>query len=159
MNPKLQAKITEKLNRIKVKDVMTRSPITTTPDENLSDLADIFIKSKISGVPVVNASKKMVGIITTTDFLRLMGEMNKGSFVGLNQEKNANVIVGDVMTKSVMSVNETHTLHDVVNIMCDKKIHTIPVTKDDQLIGVVGRRDVIMYFYAALRDSVEESNQ
>ena len=58
MAQRIEEIITEKLSKIKIKDVMTRSVITTTTDEPLSDLADILIKTKISGVPVVTGDKK-----------------------------------------------------------------------------------------------------
>ena len=60
------------------------------------------------------------------------------------------------MSKNVVAVAENQTLFDVVDIMCEKKIHTIPVLRGEKLVGVLGRRDVIMFFYAAVRDSIEE---
>ena len=51
---KIEERIAEKLNRIKVKDIMTRSVMTTHEEETLSDLADLLIRTKISGVPVVD---------------------------------------------------------------------------------------------------------
>ena len=159
MGQKIEEKISEKLNRIKVKDVMTRSPITTTEEETLSDLADLLIKTKISGVPVLNKDKKIVGIITTTDFLDLMGKIKQGSFEEVGHAANVNPLVKGVMTKNVVTITDGHTLLDAVNIMCEKNIHTLPVVKDERLVGVIGRRDVIMYFYAAVRDSIEELKQ
>ena len=159
MSQKIEEKITEKLNKIKVKDVMTRSVITTTEDETLSDLADLLIKTKISGVPVVDGEKKIVGIITTTDFLDLMGKVKDGYFSHPGQGTSANPRVNHVMTKDVTTITEGHTLLDVVNMMCTKGIHTLPVVRDEKLIGIIGRRDIIMYFYAAVRDSIEELSQ
>src|SRR3989338_699713 len=156
MSQRVEERISEKLNRIKVKDVMTRSVITTQEDETLSDLADLLIKKKISGVPVLNHENKIAGIITTTDFLDLMGKIKAGVFTALGEKAGANPRVKSVMTKNVVTITENHTLLDAVNIMCLKNIHTLPILKDDNLIGVLGRRDIIMYFYAAVRDSIEE---
>jgi len=158
MNEKVKERIATKLKKIKVKDIMTRSVITTSEEETLSDLADLLIKTKISGTPVLNRDKKIVGIITTADFLELMGKIKEGSSTHFGHTA-ANPRVKSVMTKDVTTLKEEHTLLDVVNIMCERNIHTLPVVRSEKLIGVVGRRDVIMYFYAALRDSVEELNQ
>ena len=156
MVQRIEERITEKLSKIKIKDVMTRSVITTTTDEPLSDLADILIKTKISGVPVVTGDKKILGIITATDFLNLMDKIKQGAFGTLKEGKGINPKVHHVMTRNVTAITETHTLLDVVNIMCEKEIHTLPVVREEKLIGVIGRRDVIMYFYAAVRDAIEE---
>ncbi len=153
--PQISQKVSEKLQKIKIKDIMTRSVITTQECEPLSDLADILIKSKISGVPVVDDSKKIIGIITTTDFLNFMGKIKEGFDIN---PKNLPQ-VKDVMTKGAVTLLESDTLFDAVNVMMSRQIHTLPVVKDDKLIGIVGRRDVIMYFYAALRDSVGEPEE
>lgn len=156
MARKVEEKIADKLSAVKVKDVMTRSVITVKEQDTLSDVADLLIKVKISGIPVVDKDKKMVGIITTTDLLNLMRDIKKGGFPSSNTEGHVNPKVKDVMKKHVYTATETQTLLDIVNMMCEKKVHTIPVVKDGMLIGVIGRRDMMMYFYAAVRDCVDE---
>ncbi len=155
----IEDKITEKLKKVKVKDIMTRSVITTRQSETLSDIADLLIKTKISGMPVIDQDHGVVGIITATDLFNVMGKINKGGFAAVNPQTRTNPLVQDVMTRDVVTITEGDTLFDVVNIMCDKGIHTLPVLREKKLIGVVGRRDVMMYFYAAVRDSIEELNQ
>lgn len=148
-------KIAEKLKKIKIKDVMTRSVITTAPEETLSDLADLLIKTKISGLPVVDKAGQMVGIVTTTDLLRAMAQIKEGRFSGLLRTPLEGPAVADIMTKRVSTIREDQSLWDTVELMCGRNIHTIPVVKEGKLIGVVDRDDVMMYFYAAVRDSVE----
>ena len=52
---------------ILVSDVMTRNPITTTPDSDLADAAYIMLRNRISGLPVVNSRQALTGIVTKTD--------------------------------------------------------------------------------------------
>ena len=157
MGLSIEEKIGEKLSRIKVKDIMTRSVMTTKEDETLSDLADLLIRTKISGVPVIK-DNKIAGIITTTDLLKLMSKIKDGAYAKTGGTTASNPTVKTFMTTNVSTVAETDTLLDIVNIMCAKNIHTLPVMRSDKIVGIVGRRDVIMYFYAALRDSVQENN-
>lgn len=159
MGPRIEERISEKLKRVKVKNIMTRSVVTMREDETLSGLADLLIRTKISGVPVLNGVGEMTGIITITDLLNLMGKIKDGSFARHDQSLNKDLSVKAVMTKNVSTITEEDTLLDAVNIMCAKKIHTLPVVSEGMLVGVVGRRDIIMYFYAAVRDSIEEVNR
>ena len=54
---------------MKVCDLMTTDPVTTTPDAPLKEAARLMVKHNVSGLPVV-ADGKVVGIVTEADFLR-----------------------------------------------------------------------------------------
>jgi CBS domain-containing membrane protein len=58
------------LNRVRVRDVMTKKVITIGPDDDLRDAAALMIDEKIGCLPVIQA-KRLVGIITEADFLTL----------------------------------------------------------------------------------------
>jgi len=60
------------LSKVIVKDIMTKDPITVSPDFTIEETADILMRYKISGVPVVDDKKKLVGIITQTDLFKLL---------------------------------------------------------------------------------------
>ena len=60
------------LSRIKVKDIMTKNPITVSPNFSIEETAQILIKNKISAVPVLNDNDQVVGIITQTDLFRVL---------------------------------------------------------------------------------------
>lgn len=156
MARRIEECLAAKLSAIKAKDVMTRSVITVKEQDNLSDVADLLIKVKISGIPVIDKDKKMVGIITTTDLLNLMRDIKKGRLPTAGGEGHINPKVKDVMKKRVHTATESQNLLDIVDIMCEKKVHTIPIVKDNIIVGVIGRRDMMMYFYAAVRDCVDE---
>src|SRR5688572_22310785 len=69
-----------------VKDLMTKSPLTVSPDETLERAAKIMIEKKISGIPVVDEAGRAVGIITESDVFRALCEL-----LGVN-EKGARVV-------------------------------------------------------------------
>ena len=60
------------LSEIKVRDIMTKDPVTVPPDYTVEETAEILLNNKISGVPVVDGEGYVVGIITQTDLFRTM---------------------------------------------------------------------------------------
>jgi acetoin utilization protein AcuB len=60
------------LLKVTVKDIMTENPICVTPDCSIEETARIFMEHKISGVPVVAAHGKVVGIVTQSDLCRVL---------------------------------------------------------------------------------------
>jgi acetoin utilization protein AcuB len=60
------------LTQVKVKDIMTKDPITVPPDYTVEETAQVLLGNKISGVPVVDPGGKVIGIITQTDLFRVL---------------------------------------------------------------------------------------
>jgi acetoin utilization protein AcuB len=60
------------LTRIKVKDIMTKDPITVPPDYTVEETARVLLENKISGAPVMDKTGKVIGTITQTDLFRVL---------------------------------------------------------------------------------------
>jgi acetoin utilization protein AcuB len=60
------------LARLKIADIMTKNPLTALPEMTIGDVAKIMLESKISGLPVVDDTDKVVGIITESDIFRMI---------------------------------------------------------------------------------------
>ncbi len=60
------------LSSLKVKEFMTENPITVTPSTTIGAAANLMWKHKISGLPVVNTDRKLVGIITESDIFEMV---------------------------------------------------------------------------------------
>lgn len=69
--------------KIRIREIMTREVITTTPDTPIEDAASLMVTKKIGGLPVVDGKGKVVGIITETDIFRTFVEMFAGGQAGL----------------------------------------------------------------------------
>lgn len=60
------------LAKLKVEAIMTRKPITISPEETIAEAAWLMLEHKISGLPVADYAGKVVGIITESDIFRLV---------------------------------------------------------------------------------------
>ena len=136
-----------------VKEIMTKNVITVSPDTYLKEIGLIFKENRISGVPVVDSDGDIVGIVTLTDFFKILRQIYicKGvekRWGGLelsetHEKKKTEAKAKDIMTKDIVTISEDASIDDVMRLMFDRGIHTIPVTKEGKLIGVVGKRDLI----------------
>lgn len=91
------------LTQIKVKDLMTKNPITVPLEYTVEETARVLLDNKISGVPVVDSQEKVVGVITQTDIFRVMisltGIGNEGIQFGFQVEDRSGSIkeVADII--------------------------------------------------------------
>ncbi len=60
------------LAKLQVKEVMTRDPITVTPETTVGETARLMAQKKIGGIPVVDAAGALAGIVTESDIFRLV---------------------------------------------------------------------------------------
>lgn len=136
-----------------VKEIMTRNVVTVHPEATLKELVKILKEHRINGVPVAIKDGTLVGVITMTDLLRILKDINYWDAIeklkpglGIKEafasEKEKST-VAKKMTKQVNTVTEDDSVDHVLDLMCKHNIHTIPVVKDGKLIGIVGATDVV----------------
>lgn len=142
---------------LKAKDIMTRDVITIRPDATVEELARLLIEHKISGVPVVDDSGKLIGIVTENDLIRQNKRLHIPTIIrlfdayimlgsGRMEDEIKRIIattVGEICTRDVITVNEDTTIEDVATIMSEKNVHLLPVLKDSRIVGIVGKADVV----------------
>lgn len=143
---------------LKVKDIMTRSVITTLPDVEIAEAAKLLFENDINGVPVVDASQKLVGILCQSDLIALQkrfpipslftfldGLISFTSMKELEKEvkKIAATTVSQAMTPSPVFVGPEATIEEVATLMVEKKFHTLPVVEQGRLVGIVGKKDIL----------------
>lgn len=136
-----------------VKDIMTKDVVTVRPEAGLNELAQILKEHRINGVPVAKDDGTLVGIITMTDLLKILKDINYWDNIekikpgiGVKEaflKEKEKATVAKKMTTQITTVSQEDTVEHVVDLMCKHNIHTIPVVKDDKLIGVVGATDIV----------------
>lgn len=149
--------------------IMTPRVTTVRIDTPIAQAAELMLERRISGLPVVDAKGVLVGIVSEGDFLRRgeIGTRHRRSgwlefLVGpgkLASEfvKEEGRTVGDVMTKDPVTITEDATLEDIVQIMEQKGIKRLPVLRNNDLIGIVTRANLLQAVANLARDASQPS--
>lgn len=125
-----------------------KDPITVSPGDRVSHARRIMIDNDIGRVPIVE-NGDIVGIITERDVAKAM--MNFRDLVPDNQQdvRIRNMIVGDIMTRNVISVRTNTPLTEVISTILNENIGGVPVLNlRDEIVGVISRRGIIRYLAA-----------
>ena len=135
-----------------VQDVMTKGVIAVTKFESIMHVADILTEKNISGLPVVDNDKKVVGIITQADILSMVGVGREHTFKDLLKymlgeplpERRLGDHVGDIMTSPALTIKPGANIAEAVRIMDEKRIRRLTVVDEKQvLIGILTRADIL----------------
>jgi len=137
-----------------VASIMTRSLVSIEPDASIMQAIRLMLQNRISGLPVVDNSGMLVGIVTEGDLLRrtelgtqkrrprwlefLIGPGLANEYVHACGRK-----VNEVMTTTVRTVSEDTALDEVVQIMESRRVKRLPVVRDGKPIGIVSRANLL----------------
>lgn len=116
----------------KAKDVMTKEVTTINPDATLAEAINLLLAKEISGMPVVDSSGRLVGIISEKDILNYAFSGN------LNNTK-----VQEAMSKKVMSFPPDADVDSIALVICQHQFRRVPIVDKDKVVGIVSRRDII----------------
>jgi IMP dehydrogenase len=108
---------------------MIRKPITLTAEKTVQDAIDLMSRFRISGIPVIDEDRRLIGIITNRD---------------LRFEPNRSQLIGDLMTKDrLVTAPESTTLEDAEDILQNHKIEKLPVVDKDYILrGLITFKDI-----------------
>jgi CBS-domain-containing membrane protein len=143
--------LSKTLRSVKAGDIMSKNVISARKDTALSEIAEIMISKRISGLPVLDDAEKIVGVITANDLFMVMDMVRSGDVPasGRNKDKEPNVMFA--MSARVHKVKEDTSLEKIIILMKYKNAHTVPVMRGGKMVGVIGRRDVFKNFYATVK--------
>jgi len=140
---------------MKIKEIMEKEVVSVKPDDTVRDALIFLFKMRISGLPVIDARGKLVGMFTEKDVLsyilpsyiekvgRFIYEENpksiKKKFMELDKVK-----VSQLMRRDVITTDEDAALCEVARIVLTQKTRRLPVVdKSGRVIGIVAREDVV----------------
>jgi CBS domain-containing protein len=140
------------------KNIMTKEVITVKPDTSLAELSSLLVKNKISGVPVVDESGALFGIVTENDLISQNKRLHIPTVVSFldaaiylesskkfEQEvkRMTATKVSEICARKVITISEETTIVDIATIMAEKKVHILPVVKNGKITGIVGKYDMV----------------
>lgn len=129
-----------------IRDVMTKAPVTVTEETSVTEAKALMNKNNFSKLPVLDKSKRLVGIITKNDIQKA----SPSDATTLDMFELGYVLskltVGKFMTKKVITIQETEVIEEAARIMVDNNIGCIPVMEDDVLVGIVTESDLFRLF-------------
>ena len=129
-------------------NVMNSNAVSINPGASIGEAVALLLRHNISGLPVVDDEKRLLGIVTEYNLLDAITRPD------LKVESVRNLMSTDVMT-----VDENTIPLKVVTIMKQHKVQRVPVVRDGVLVGVISRHDILRYLTEneeALRGFLEE---
>jgi CBS domain-containing protein len=150
-----------------VADVMTANPLTARVDTPLSDVIKTLAERRISGLPVVDAEGKLVGIISEGDLMWRESGVTPPPYIMLldsviylqnparydrDLHKALGETVGDVMThRHLVTILPERPLREAAHLMSEHDVHRLPVVDQTQrVIGILTRGDIVRSMAAAV---------
>ena len=140
------------------RDIMTRDVVTIHYSASVRELAKLLAEKGITGVPVVNEEKRLLGVISMRDLIaeevRNIGANLEYQDIyelftsALNVEETEGVSVRQLWVESLMrrevfTATETTPVREICRIMYEKNVHRIPIIRDGTLIGLVTAMDIV----------------
>lgn len=140
---------------MKAAEIMVKDVVTTGPEASVQELATLMLERRISGLPVVDGSGRLLGIVSEGDLIRrpeidtdrvklgwlrllLSDEARARDFVKSHGRK-----AREVMTQPAISVAADAPLAEVVRLMARHRIKRLPVVDKGRLVGLVTRTDLL----------------
>jgi len=140
------------------KDIMTTNVVKVRTDDTVDEVIRLLVDNKISGIPVVDNDNLVVGIVTEADLLVRSQKLHVPSYIQIlggiiylddpdelkeDLRKLAAIKVEDMMTSDPITVEEDTLVDEIATIMSDEGINRVPVVREERIVGIVSRADII----------------
>ncbi len=138
------------------REIMSAPPVTIEQGASVRDAARKMLSTNVSCLPVVDPERRVVGILTHTDFglhpkyrpmlhnvYLMLGTATTPAHIAEVSKQVGSKTVREVMHHPVSTVDVETSIQRVVELMLNREIHRVPVTEDGQLVGVITRHDFL----------------
>jgi len=139
---------------MRARDIMTTNVVSVSPETDIAEAVRLMLERQISGVPVIDDSGRLAGILTEGDLMRRAELVTGRQSLWINptsspeQEAKAYVKahglkVKDVMTKEVVTINEQEPLDRIAMVFEERGIKRTPVMRSGKIVGIVSRANLL----------------
>lgn len=123
------------------KDIMTTELILAYPEMTIEEAIKTLVNNRITGLPVVDDSRKVVGVCSEYDIIKSVKEVEEPA-------KPLNLKNKIKYTHAVITISESTDLKEILTIFIDKKIRRLPVLNSkEELVGIISRRDIMRVLF------------
>lgn len=155
-----------------VSTVMTTDVLSFAPDDKVQDAMAIMVERGVDGAPVLDHSGRVVGVLSTGDLIvqettlhfptviQLLGATLELPSSKRHFDEDIRRALGssveDVMSRKAVTIGADDTLELAATLMHDENVSRLPVVRDEQLIGIISRTDIVRAL-VAVPASAEEA--
>jgi CBS domain-containing protein len=138
------------------REVMTPTVFTVRASDSIEDTVQLLASQHISGVPVVDGERQVIGILSEADLIDehkreaaiprtlLYGLIPLPNDVLAEAAHRGKILrADDLMTRPVVTATENMAVHELADLMVQRRINRIPVVRDGRLVGIVTRSDLV----------------
>lgn len=136
---------------MKAKDLMNELVLCVYPEDPARHAVEVMAEQRVSGLPVVDPQRRLVGVVTERDLLlideieaRRHAHWGTGDTAAAGAEESEYLRVRDVMTKDVIAYGPDDELVDIARTIYERGINRVPIVDAERkVIGLVARADII----------------
>jgi len=145
-------------------DIMIKAILSVTPDHSIRHAARIMLDHRVSGLPVIDGSGKLVGILSEGDLLRRF-ELGPAAIKSEGRQSAEDYVrthgwrVGDAMTSPVVTISATMPIDRIAALLSAKRIKRVPVIDDGKVVGIVSRADILNGIIASPSDDSASTDE
>jgi CBS domain-containing protein len=127
---------------LRARDIMTRNVVTVQENTPIYKAIELLAELDITGMPVVDEKRRLLGIITEQDVMHLFYDESSLFYPNLDEQTKT---VNDFMTVPPIFFDENESVLEVCKCLQDSHFRRVPVTSNGILVGVISRQDIIRY--------------
>jgi len=139
---------------MKVKELMTLNVAAVGQTASLKQVAELMVERGISGVPVVNADGRVLGVVSEADIILkaasrpesagVLGRIFAPKFV--DERHLAAATAGEAMTAPAVTIEAEQSVAEAARLMVERQVNRLPVLAGGKLVGIVSRADIVRAF-------------
>ena len=146
---------------MKAKDIMTTPVISVRPDTSVKEMVRLLADHRISAVPVIDGTQRLVGIVSEGDLIRRpeadtatrrswwLYVFSSLETAAAQYAKSYGLLARDVMTPKPITVTEDASAAEIAEILESFHIKHVPVVSDDRIVGIVSRANLVQALASA----------
>ena len=117
---------------VTVREMMNKKVVCVKPEASVKKICQLLTKNNVSGVPVINSKKEVLGFVSERD---ITAAVTKPNFF--------KKLAKDIMRKQLTVVEDKTSLNEVSLIFSNEPFRHLPVVKNGKLVGMISRKDII----------------